>query len=31
MWLVRWIKLSFGLLALLIIGFRLNAQIDRIT
>jgi gamma-glutamyltranspeptidase / glutathione hydrolase len=31
MWLVRWIKLSFGLFALLIVGFRLNAQIDRIT
>jgi len=31
MWLVRWIKVSFGLLALLIVGFRLNAQIDRIT
>jgi gamma-glutamyltranspeptidase/glutathione hydrolase len=31
MWLVRWIKVSFWLLALLIVGFRLNAQIDRIT
>jgi gamma-glutamyltranspeptidase / glutathione hydrolase len=31
MWLVRWLKLSFGLFALLIVGFRLNAQIDRIT
>src|ERR1041385_7112615 len=31
MWLVRWIKVSFWLLALLILGFRLNAQIDRIT
>ena len=31
MWLVRWIKVSFGLLVLLIVGFRLNAQIDRIT
>src|SRR5215470_17564072 len=31
MWLVRWIKVSFGLLALLIVSFRLSAQIDRIT
>src|SRR5438132_6430462 len=31
MWLVRWIKLSFGLLALLVVPLRLNAQIDRIT
>jgi gamma-glutamyltranspeptidase / glutathione hydrolase len=31
MWLVRWIKVSFGLFALLMVGFRLNAQIDRIT
>src|ERR1044072_10050191 len=31
MCLVRWIKLSFGLFALLIIGLRVNAQIDRIT
>jgi gamma-glutamyltranspeptidase / glutathione hydrolase len=31
MWLVRWLKLSFGLFALLIAGLRLNAQIDRIT
>jgi gamma-glutamyltranspeptidase / glutathione hydrolase len=31
MWLVRWIKLSFGLLALLVVSLRLNAQIDRIT
>src|SRR5437763_4061645 len=31
MWLVRWIKLSFGLLALLVMPLRLNAQIDRIT
>src|SRR5882724_1225842 len=31
MWLVHWIKVSFWLLALLIVGFRLNAQIDRIT
>ena len=31
MWLVRWLKLSFGLFALLIVGLRLNAQIDRIT
>src|SRR4029453_11601122 len=30
MWLVRWLKLGFGLLALLIVGLRLNAQIDRI-
>jgi gamma-glutamyltranspeptidase / glutathione hydrolase len=30
MWLVRWIKVSFALLALLIVGL-LNAQIDRIT
>jgi gamma-glutamyltranspeptidase / glutathione hydrolase len=31
MWLVRWLKLSFVLFALLIAGLRLNAQIDRIT
>jgi gamma-glutamyltranspeptidase/glutathione hydrolase len=31
MWLVRWIKVSFALLALLTVGPRLNAQIDRIT
>src|SRR6266480_2415912 len=32
MWLVRWIKpLSCGLLVLLIVGLRLDAQIDRIT
>jgi gamma-glutamyltranspeptidase / glutathione hydrolase len=31
MWLVHWIKVSFWLLVLLIVGFRLNAQIDRIT
>src|SRR5438034_7365355 len=31
MWLVRWIKLSFGLLALLVMPLRLNAQVDRIT
>ena len=31
MWLVRWLKLSFGLFALLVGGLRLNAQIDRIT
>ncbi len=31
MCLVRWLKLSFGLFALLIVGLRLNAQIDRIT
>src|SRR6266487_6277963 len=31
MWLVRGIKLSCGLLALLVVGLRLNAQIDRIT
>ena len=31
MWRVRWIKLGFGLSALLIVGLRLNAQIDRIT
>jgi gamma-glutamyltranspeptidase / glutathione hydrolase len=31
MWLVRWLKLSFWLFALLIVGLRLNAQIDRIT
>jgi gamma-glutamyltranspeptidase / glutathione hydrolase len=30
-WLVRWIKVSFVLLVLLIVGLRLNAQIDRIT
>jgi gamma-glutamyltranspeptidase / glutathione hydrolase len=30
-WLVRWIKVSFALLVLLIVGLRLNAQIDRIT
>jgi gamma-glutamyltranspeptidase/glutathione hydrolase len=28
---VRWLKLTFGLLAVLIAGLRLNAQIDRIT
>jgi gamma-glutamyltranspeptidase/glutathione hydrolase len=31
MWPVRWIKFSFGLLALLVVVLRLNAQIDRIT
>ena len=31
MWRVRWIKLGFGLSALLIVGLRVNAQIDRIT
>jgi gamma-glutamyltranspeptidase / glutathione hydrolase len=31
MWLVRWMKFGFGLFALLIVGLRLNAQIDRIT
>jgi gamma-glutamyltranspeptidase / glutathione hydrolase len=31
MWRVRWIRLGFGLSALLIVGLRLNAQIDRIT
>jgi len=32
MWLVRWIKpLSFSLLALVAVGLRLDAQIDRIT
>ena len=31
MWLVRWFKVSLGLFALLIVGLRLNAQIDRIT
>src|SRR6476646_7884196 len=32
MWLVRWIKpLSFALLALVAVGLRLDAQIDRIT
>jgi len=31
MWLVRWVKFSFGLLALLVVGLRLNSQIDRIT
>ena len=31
MWLVRWLKLSFGLFAVLIVGLRLDAQIDRIT
>lgn len=28
---MRWLKLTFGLLAVLIAGLRLNAQIDRIT
>src|ERR1700732_2082259 len=31
MWPVRWNKFNFGLLVLLIVGLRLNAQIDRIT
>src|SRR6266480_4677502 len=31
MWRVRWIKFGFGLFAVLIVGLRLNAQIDRIT
>src|SRR5437868_12456596 len=31
MWLVRWIKFSFGLLTLLVVGVRLNGQLDRIT
>src|SRR4029450_6645078 len=31
MWLVRWFKGRFGLFAFLIVGLRLNAQIDRIT
>ena len=31
MWLVRWLKFSFALFVLLIVGLRLNAQIDRIT
>src|SRR2546429_9391693 len=31
MWRVRWIKFSFGLLTLLVVGLRLDAQIDRIT
>ena len=31
MWPVRWIKFGFGLLALLVVALRLNAQIDRIT
>src|SRR5947207_5512724 len=31
MWLVRWLKFSSGLVAVLIVGLRLNAQIDRIT
>src|SRR4030095_3287373 len=31
MWLVRWLRLSFGLFAVLIVGLRLDAQIDRIT
>src|SRR5437868_264787 len=31
MWRMRWIKFSFGLLTLLVVGVRLNAQIDRIT
>src|SRR5882672_358061 len=31
MWLVRWLKLSFGLLAVLLVGLRLNAQIELIT
>src|SRR5947208_6368927 len=30
-WPVRWIRFRFGLLVLLIVGLRLNAQIDRIT
>jgi gamma-glutamyltranspeptidase/glutathione hydrolase len=31
MWRVRWIKFGLGLSVLLIVGLRLNAQIDRIT
>ena len=31
MWLVRWTKVRFGLFGLLIVGFSVNAQIDRIT
>src|SRR5213596_852228 len=31
MWRMRWIKFSFGLLTLLVVGVRLNAQIDRVT
>ncbi len=31
MWLVRWIKVGFALLLLLVLGLRVNAQIDRIT
>jgi gamma-glutamyltranspeptidase / glutathione hydrolase len=31
MWLVRWMKFGFALFGLLIVGVRLNAQIDRIT
>src|ERR1700754_4510836 len=31
MWPVRWLKFTFGLFVLLIVGLRLNAQIDRIT
>src|SRR5436305_3017492 len=31
MWRVRWIKFSFGLLTLLVVGVRLNPQIDRMT
>src|SRR6202047_1618613 len=31
MWPVRWNKFNFGLLVLLIVGLRLNAQINRIT
>src|SRR5438105_10124631 len=31
MWRVRWSKFSFGLFTLLVVGVRLNAQIDRIT
>ena len=31
MWRVRWIKFGFGLSILLIVGLRLNAQVDRIT
>src|SRR5438132_4144313 len=31
MWRGGWIKFSFGLLTLLVVGVRLNAQIDRIT
>src|ERR1700748_1967099 len=31
MWLVRWTKVRFGLFGLLLVGFSVNGQIDRIT